>query len=105
MKNKKYFTIIIALFISSLFFGFLFSSNKTLAISNEDNFDLDLQPNLLGEIDFQFSIPFGIWEIEYLNGLVYGVDGSSTTLRVYDAVTGESTDNLTIPLWSYYRWN
>ncbi|MHA1122499.1 MAG: hypothetical protein ACTSUW_04025 [Candidatus Heimdallarchaeota archaeon] len=101
MKNKKYFTIIIALFISSLFFGFLFSSNKTLAISNEDNFDLDLQPNLLGEIDFQFSIPFGIWEIEYLNGLVYGVDGSSTTLRVYDAVTGESTDNHTIPFPTY----
>ena len=99
MKNKNFLTIIIALFISSLFFGLLISSNNTLAKANDD--ELDLQPNLLGEIDFQFSIPVGIWEIEYLNGQVYGVDGSSTTLRVWDAVTGVSTANHTIPFPTY----
>ncbi len=102
MKNKRNFTItIFTIFISSLLIGMSISNNKTLAMPNDSENSLDLQPNLLGEIDFQFSIPFGIWEIEYLNGQVYGVDGSSTTLRVYDAVTGESTANHTIPFPTY----
>ncbi len=102
MKNKKYFTItIIAIFFSSLLFGLAINSNKVNAVSNDDASDLDLQPKVFGDIDFQFGTPAGMWAIEHLNGLIYGVTGASMVLYVYDAVTGVNTNNYTIPYPSY----
>ncbi len=97
MKNKKNFTItIIAVFLSSLILGMTITPNRTLSLPIDDS-DPDLQPNILGTIDHSFSTAFGMWEIEYLNGLIYGVDASTLRLYVYDAVTGVNTVNYTTP--------
>jgi len=102
MKNKSYVTfLIIAVFFSSLSFGLIGSINKTVAVQSIDDFETTLQPNLLGDIDFLFGTPAGMWAIEYLNGFIYGVTGSSLVLYVYDAVTGVNTANHTIPFPSY----
>ncbi len=102
MKNKRYITfLIIAVFFTSLSFGITSSLNETVAIQSIDDSETTLQPNLLGEIDFIFETPAGMWAIEYLNGSIYGVTGSSFVLYEYDAVTGENTANHTMPFPSY----
>jgi len=102
MKNKRYVTfLIIAVFFSSLSFGVTSSLNKTRAVQSIGDSETTLQPNLIGEIDFLFETPVGMYEIEHLNGLIYGVDGTTTKIYVYNAVTGENTVNYTVPTASY----
>ena len=101
MKNKKYVTfLIIAVFFSSLSFGITSSLKNTLAVQPNDGSETTMQPNMLGDIDFLFETPVGLFAIEYLNGFIYGVDGIQNKLYVFDAVTGVNTANHTIPTTS-----
>ncbi len=78
MSNKKQLTIfIITIFFSSLALSSAINSKTILAFITEDEFDNDLQPNRLCEIDSSFPTHVGMFAFEYLDGMIYGVDGST----------------------------
>jgi len=73
------------------------SGEPTLGMKDQDLTETNIETNLLGTIAHSFETHVGFWAFEYLDGLIYGVDGQSSNLYVYNAVTGVSTDNISIP--------
>ncbi|MHA1187320.1 MAG: hypothetical protein ACTSSK_10685 [Candidatus Heimdallarchaeota archaeon] len=95
--GKQNSILFITIFISSLALGFLFQSGVTTATNNQDEFETNLGANTFGVFDYSFETHVGMYAFDYFNGSIYGVDGSTGHIYVYDAVTGESTANYSIP--------
>ncbi|MHA1157106.1 MAG: YncE family protein, partial [Candidatus Heimdallarchaeota archaeon] len=78
-------------------------SNNEMKISAkiDDGLDNDLQPTQFGEIDSSFETHAGLYAFDYLDGTFYGIDFSYGEIFAFDADTGASTANISIPITAY----
>ncbi|HUT80988.1 MAG TPA: hypothetical protein VMZ29_07275 [Candidatus Bathyarchaeia archaeon] len=100
MLIKKNFSLIIITIVFSSLMSSVNNLENTFAVSNDDLNGLTFSSNMLGMVDTSFDTHVGFWAIEYLDGSIYAVDGTTTSLYIYDAQTGLSTANISIPFIS-----
>ena len=97
MTTKKIISLLILfVFLWTGSFGFDSPSKNTSVVAPEDGANSVFQIDRLGEINSSFETHVGMFALEYLDGMIYGVDGLTSNLFVYDAETGTSVANHTI---------
>ncbi|NHJ41154.1 MAG: hypothetical protein FK731_14070 [Asgard group archaeon] len=68
-----------------------------IAQSEENSNEIIFNPEMLGMFGSTFDTHTGLNSMDYLNSKIYGVELAGYGLYVFDAVTGESTDNISLP--------
>ncbi|NHJ46409.1 MAG: hypothetical protein FK733_01355 [Asgard group archaeon] len=95
LNKRKLYLIFTAIIIPCL----VLSNNNlgdVIAQSDEKSNEIICTPDMLGMLGTTFDTHVGLNSMDYLNGKIYGVALGGTGLYGFDAVTGVSTDNISL---------